>query len=128
MILKYGAGIVCWLIVFGYLQNKCIFSVNSVVDSLWATELHDDLIENVIGEVALHVSRGRCDNYYLFTVRYNPDGMDTEGATRSLTSLVDVKTWRETESDNITVTYADSKHRYRLYTFDESEYILAEDR
>lgn len=82
--LKYGAGMLCWLLVFGYLQDQCIFNIASVVDRLWVTDLHDDLVKNVIGEVALHVNAGRCVDSYLYTVRYHPNRLDIEGELRGL--------------------------------------------
>ena len=126
--LKYGTGVLCWLIVFGVLQNQCVFDITSVVDRLWGKNLHDDLVENVVGEIALHVQAGRCVDAYLYTVRYHPSRMDLEGEIRSLTSLVDVATWKEVEADSISVTYLDSKHKYKLYTTSDGEYILAVNR
>ncbi len=118
----------CWLIVFGVLQYQCIFDITSPIDSLWLKNLHDDLVENVIGKIALHVQAGRCVDRYLYTVRYHPSRMDIEGEIRSLTSLVDVATWREIESGSISVTYLDSKHRYELYITSDGEYIKAVNR
>lgn len=128
-ILKYGAGIICWLIFFGYLHYQCIFDLTSYVDRLWVKNLHDDLVENVIGEIALHVQAGRCVDTHIYTVRYHPSRMDIEGEIRSLTSLVDVATWREDEDPNtITATFVDSKHRYVLFTTSDGEYIKAVNR
>lgn len=128
-ILKYGAGLLCWLIVFGLLRYQCVFDITSVVDRLWVKDLHDDLVENVTGEIALHVQAGRCVDTYLYTARYHPSRTDTEGEIRSLTSLVDVATWREVEdSATITATFVDSKHRYVLFTTSDGECIKAVNR
>jgi hypothetical protein len=128
-ILKYGAGVLCWLIIFGFLQHVCIFDISSVVDRLWMKDLHDDLVENVIGEIAFHVQAGRCVDGYIYAARYHPSRMDIDGESRSLTSLVDVATWREIgDPASITSTYLDSKHKYVLYTIEGDEYIRVVNR
>lgn len=127
--LKYGVGVLCWLIVFGFLQRLCVFDISSVVGRLWVKDLHDGLVQNVIGEVAYHVQAGRCVDRYLYTARYHPTRTDIEGEGRSLTSLVDAATWREIEdSASITSTFVDSKHRYVLYTISDDEYIRVVNR
>ncbi len=126
-ILKYVFGVLCWLIIFGQLQSMCVFDIMSVIDSLWVKELHSGLVENAIGEVALHAEMGECDRY-IYMVKYHPSRMDVEGETRSLSALIDVSTWREVEHDSISVTFLDSEHKYVLYTTSDGEYIRAVNR
>lgn len=131
-ILMYGAGMMCWLIVFGYLQHQCIFNVGSFVDSLWVKDLHDGLVENVIGEVAYRAEDGYgdygCGTKYLYSARYHPSRTDLEGEIRSLSSLVDAATWRMVGSEGIAVTFLDSKHRYVLRRISDGADLLAVNR
>lgn len=132
-ILKYITGMSCWLIVFGILQHLCLFNVGSFVDSLWIKDLHDGLVQNVIGEVAYRASYGYgdygCGDKYIYSVLYHPESTDTEGKVRSLSSLVDVATWREAEgSSSITFTFLDSKHEYVLRYISDGADISAVDR
>ncbi len=130
-VLKYAGGVLCWLIVLGLLKTQCVFDLSSVVDGLWMNELQGDLVENALGDVALHVERGRCVDTYIYVARYYPDGID--GMTgrreyRNLSSLVDQETWRVDGWDSITTTYLDAKYRYVLYTISDGEFINVEDR
>jgi hypothetical protein len=128
-ILKYGAGMLCWLIVFGLLKSQCVFDISLVVNRLWIKNLHDDLVKNVIGEIAFHVQAGRCVDTYLYLAQFHPSRIDIEGEYRTLTSLIDVATWREVEdAASITSTFVDSKHRYVLFTISDDEYIKAVNR
>lgn len=126
--LKYGAGMLCWLIVFGILQQQCIFDITSVVDRLWLKDLQHNLVEDMLGEIAYHVRGGRCVDTYLYNARYHPSRMDLEGEVRSLTSLVDVKTWTGGKVEGNTITYLDAKHRYTLFVISDDEYIKAVNR
>ena len=131
--LKYVAGMLCWIIVFAYLQTQCLFNVGSFVDSLWMEDLHDGLVENVIGKVAYRADYGYgdygCGAKYIYSVRYNPSRMDFEGDFRSLSSLVDVATWREVDdSAFITTTFLDSRHKYVLRRISDGADISAVDR
>ena len=116
--IKYGLGVLCWWVLFAYLQIQCIFNVGSFVDGLWMKDLHDGLVKNVIGEVAYRASRGYgdvgCGDKYIYSALYYPGPEDVDGEIRSLSSLVDVTTWRPAEQDGIFVYFLDSKHKYRL--------------
>lgn len=132
-ILKYGAGVSGWLVLFGVLQHTCLFNVGSFVDSLWMKDLHDGLVRNVIGEVAYRAGYGYgdfgCGDKYIYSALYHPGNTDSKGEFRSLTSLVDVATWREAEdSSSITFTFLDSKHTYVLRYISDGAEISVKDR
>lgn len=132
-LLKYAAGILCWAGIFAYLQVQCIFNVGSFVDGLWMRDLHDDLVQNLIGKVAFRASGGYgdygCGDRYIYTAHYGAGDTDSGSDTRTLTSLVDVATWREVDDPvSITATFLDSKHTYVLYMTSDPAYILAVDR
>jgi hypothetical protein len=132
-ILKYIAGMLCWIIVFGILQHQCLFNVGSFVDGLWMKDLHDGLVKTMIGDVAYRASYGYgdygCGDKYIYSALYRPGSTDTGGEVRSLTSLVDVVTWREIEdSASITSTFLDSKHKYVLRYISDGADISAVNR
>ncbi len=130
--LRYVLGVLCWAAVFAYLQIQCLFNVGSFVDSLWMKDLHDGLVENVIGEVAYRAGGGYgdygCGVKYIYSVQYHPNRMDIEGDIRSLSSLVDVATWRMVGSENNTVTFLDAKHKYVLRSISDGVDISVVDR
>lgn len=116
--IKYGSGVLCWCALFTYLQVQCIFNVGSFVDSLWMQDLQNGLAKNVLGEVACRARYGYgdygCGDKYIYSVLYRARSTDAEGEVRSLSSLVDVSTWRMAEEDGIFIYYLDSKNKYRL--------------
>jgi hypothetical protein len=130
--LKYVLGVLCWVAVFAYLQIQCLFNVGSFVDGLWMKELHDGLVENVIGEVAYRAGDGYgdygCGAKYIYSVQYRQGRIDGEGVIRSLSSLVDVATWRMIGSESITATFLDAKHKYVLRSISDGVDISAGDR
>jgi len=132
-LLKYIAGMACWLIIFGFLQHMCLFNVGSFVDGLWMKDLHDGLVQNVIGEIAYRARNGYGDNgcgdKYIYSALYHLRGSNTEGEVKSLTSLVDVATWREVEDvSSINFTFLDSKHQYVIRYISDGADISAEDK
>lgn len=130
--IKYGAGVLCWWALFAYLQVQCVFNVGSFVDSLWMKDLHDGLVRNLTGEIAYRAGYGYgdygCGDKYIYTVLYHPGSTDAEGEVRSLSSLVDVPTWKAAEEDGIFTYYFDSKHKYSLRRISDGADISVEDR
>ncbi len=135
-ILKHVLGVLCWFAVFAFLQFECLFNVGSAVDGLWVKDLHDDLVENLIGEVAYRAERGHgdsgCGARYIYSVRYHPNREDSPlsvgGELRSLTSLVDLATWRFVGQESAIATYVDSKHEYSVRTISDGTEVWAVDR
>ncbi len=138
IILKYAVGVLCWLIIFGQLRHQCVFDISSVIDGLWVKELHSGLVENAIGEIAFHAGGGNCGaegEEYIYNAQYY---LDEYGNTeiRSLTSLIDVATWKEVEEEeeiesNVHSPYfhfIDSRHRYTLHYTSDEIFISAEER
>jgi hypothetical protein len=130
--IKYGLGVLCWWALFVFLQVQGVFNVGSFVDSLWMKDLHDGLVQNVIGEVAYRAGFGYGDygsgDKYIYSVLYHPESTDVEGEVRSLSSLVDVPTWRFAEEEGIFAYYLDSRHKYRVRWISDGADISVEDR
>jgi hypothetical protein len=129
--LIYGFGVLSWWTLFGYLHFQCLFNVIPFVDGLWTKDLHDGLVKNMIGEIAFRANNGYgdygCGDKYIYRVTY-PRRPDNGGEKRSLSSLVDVATWRYVGSENVIATYVDSKHRYFVRSISDGVDISAEDR
>lgn len=133
ILLAYGAGILCWYVIFGFLKLNCIYNVQFNVDSLWVTKIHEGLVKNVIGDVAYRSSPAdggrQCDDAILYVVRYYPNiGDDENVESRSLSSMVDAQSWRKIESDSTTVTYIDIKHKYVLHRNSDGAHISVYDK
>lgn len=127
--LKYMAGVLCWLLVFGLLAYNCVFDIYDVIDGLWMNELHDGLVKNVIGDIAFNAQGGECiADKYIYWARYNPSESDLEGKPRSLTSLVDVTTWKYVGRESSTFIYQDMKRTYEIHYISDENFILAADR
>jgi hypothetical protein len=85
-------------------------------------------VKNLAGEIAFRVGK---DNYraeYIYTVAYNPNQIDLRGKPRSLTSLVDIPTWKQIEFDYTTTTFTDAHNKYILYQNSDGNYMVATKR
>lgn len=129
IILKYCIGVLCWFVVFGILKLNCLYNMEFTVDNFWLSELHGGLVSNAMGSVALrssHLSGERqCDDEILYLVKFHRNESETDGEFRSLSSIVDVLTWMKIDSDSITTTYVDSRHKYVLHRTSDGAYISA---
>jgi len=131
-ILKYAAGVLGWMLLLSFLTLRGVFNSNSFVDGLWMNDLHDELVRNVTGEVALRAPYGYGDfgsgARYIYWAEYHHRGKDAAAGPRTLTSLVDVASWKWVRTDGITEIYADARYRYLVRTTSDGTDILAEDR
>lgn len=118
-LLKYAVGVICWVAVFGFLKSQCIFDVDLVVSGLWMQDLHGGLAKNMLGEIAFRnaIKGGpsQCDDTYIYTVEYHPVSFDRPIERRSLSSLVDLQTWKLYSENSTITTFVDSKHEYLLH-------------
>lgn len=126
---KYALGVLMWQVVFAILQIQCIFNVGSFIDGLWQKDLHDGLVQNLIGKIAYRAVDGYgdfgCGDKYIYTVLYKSGNQDEEGKYKSLTSLVDVQTWKIDSQDGILTYFIDSKHKYILRYISDGTDITA---
>lgn len=122
---KYTLGVFLWFGLAALLRTTCWVDVYSFVDGIGMTVVNGDLTKNFVGEIALRVPGSRCGMTYVYSVSFDATRLDISGETRSLTSLVDVKTWREIGSDSTTVTYVDTKLKYVLHRASGDVYIRA---
>ncbi len=128
--LKYGVGVLVWLIAFNVLAMHSRLNIWSLVDSLWMRDLHDGLVRNITGEVAFRAEYGYGDfgsgTKYIYLVRYRPDSEGKGGEWRSLTSLVDTNTWREVAPEGVITTFRDARHEYEVRSISDGTDILVD--
>jgi hypothetical protein len=129
---KYAVGVLAWLVVFVILKMQCVFNVDSYTDGLWQKELHDGLVENLIGNIAYRAEDGYgdfgCGDKYIYTVLYKSGKQGDEGKYKSLTSLVDVQSWKINSQQGIFTYFIDSKHKYTLRYISDGTDITAVDK
>ena len=136
---RYAFGVICWVVVLDVLAVFGGFNVWSAVDGLWMHKLHDGLVRNAIGDIAFRAENGYGEHgagaRYIYSVSYQPHGKKARREVRSLTSLVDVKSWHfasasgvTTSASGVSATYLDEKHRYTVLTNSDGADITAGDR
>ncbi len=126
--LSYMAGILFWMVLISVLQTRCILNIPLLVDGLWAKQIKGELVTNLVGSVAYKTSGFGCENKLIYLVRYYPDGVGGSYQNVSLTSLVDVDSWREVSSDTISTTYQDKNHKYILYSTSDEIFMGVYDK
>jgi len=113
--LIYITGAIAWLAIIFILQSRCIVNIPFIVDGLLSKDINENLVENLTGSIAFRTRKFKCDNKYIFTVRYYRNGVSGNYVTKPLGGFVDVPSWKEQTSDNISTTYTDKNYRYTLY-------------
>lgn len=131
--LKYAFGVLCWMVLLGLLMQWDVFNAGSFVDGLWVKNLHDNLVQNVIGEVAYRATSGYGDYgsgpKYIYLIEYHASRKGAKEEVRSLGSLVDVATWKWVRSEGSThEIYMDAKHKYIVRTISDGADISVVDR
>jgi hypothetical protein len=90
---------------------------------LWTKPINNQLTLNLIGSVAFRTSGLNCDEKYIYLVNYYPDGESGNHQSRTLTSLVDLDTWRQVSSDALSAIFTDKSHQYILYNTSDGVYM-----
>ena len=128
--LKYGAGVLVWLIVLNAVAMHTRFNVWSLVDGLWMRDLHDGLVRNMIGEIAFRAETGYGDfgsgTKYIYIVQYRPDSEGKGGEWKALTSLVDIPTWHKVGPEGVITTFRDARHEYEVRSISDGTDILVD--
>ena len=119
----YTAGSLAWIIIFFSLKAWCIIDIPLLIDGLWTSGINNQLVRNLSNSIAFRTRITECDDKYIFTARYYPDGVSGNFETRPLTSTVDIPSWKELESDSISTTYVDIRHKYVVYNTSDGIYM-----
>lgn len=136
---RYAFGVICWVVVLDLLAVFGGFNIWSAVDGLWMHKLHDGLVRNAIGDIAYRAEGGYGEHgvgaRYIYSVSFQPHDKKARKEVRSLTSLVDVKSWHfvgasgvAASASGVSATYLDAKHRYTVLTNPDGADISAEDK
>lgn len=126
--LLYAAGSLTWIVIFFALKAWCMVDIPLLVDGLWTTRINDQLVKNLTNSIAFRTRIIPCDDKYIFTARYYPDGVSGNYAPKTLTSIIDLPSWKELETDNISTTYIDTKHKYVVYSTSDGIYMRIFDK
>ena len=124
----YTVGSLAWIIIFFSLKAWCIIDVPLLVDDLWTSSINNQLVRNLSNSIAFRTRITECDDKYIFTARYYPDGVSGNFETKSLTSIVDIPSWKERGSDSISTTYTDIKYKYIVYNTSDGIYMRVFDK
>jgi hypothetical protein len=121
--LLYTAGSLTWIIIFFSLKAWCVVDIPLLADGLWTTRINDQLVKNLTNSIAFRTQNMNCDDKYIFTAKYYQEGVSGNFETRPLTSIVDIPSWKELESDSISTTYVDIRHKYVVYNTSDGIYM-----
>ena len=124
----YTVGSLAWIIIFFSLKGWCIIDIPLLVDGLWTSNINNQLVRNLSNSITFRTRITECDDKYIFTARYYPDGVSGNFETKSLTSIVDIPSWKERGSDSISTTYTDIKYKYILYNTSDGIYMRVFDK
>ena len=124
----YTVGSLAWIIIFFSLKAWCIIDIPLLVDGLWTSSINNQLVKNLSNSIALRTRITECDDKYIFTARYYPDDVSGNFETKSLTSIVDIPSWKEQGSDSISTTYTDIKYKYIVYNTSDGIYMRVFDK
>jgi len=124
----YVLGTLCWLLLFSALQSRCITNVPLLLDGLWTKELSENFVQGITGAIAFRIQNYGCGNKYIYTARYYPNGVSGEYETKTLTSIVNLNTWKEISSDTTSTTYVDAKYKYILNSTSDGVFIRIFDK
>jgi hypothetical protein len=127
-VVSYALGILCWMVLISVLKLACIVNIPFFVDGLWTKEIHENFVENLSGEIAFRADTFGCEDAYLYTANYYPHGVSDTFETKTLTSVVDISTWKTVGEDNISTTYVDENYKYVLYHTSDGVFIRIFDK
>lgn len=128
IIASYALGALCWIVLISVLKLACIVNIPLFVDGLWTEEIHENFIRNLSGEIAFRADTFGCEDTYLYTANYNPHGVSDAFETKTLTSVVDIDTWKAVGEDTISTTYVDKHYKYVLYHTSDGVFIRIFDK
>lgn len=127
-IVSHAIGTLCWIVVISVLKLTCIINIPWLVDGLWTKAIHENFVESLTGEIAFRADTFGCEDTYLYTANYYPQGVGDTYETKTLKSVVDLTSWKVVAEDNISKTYVDSTFKYVLYHTSDGVYMRIFDK
>jgi hypothetical protein len=110
--INYLLGVMFWMVFISVLELTCTLKVTTLVDGLWTKKLNDYFVENIAGAIAFDASKYGCDGRYIYTAKYYPGDQYEMSESKSLSSVVDIDSWRKVDRSSGTTTYIDSNYKY----------------
>jgi len=120
---SYAMGVVCWLMLFAALKWHCTADILKTIDSLWLKKAGDGLVINLLGNLAFHADDYDCEEQFIYSAHYYPNGMDGEYKISNLTDTIDMVSWKKVDSDAISTTYVDKSFKYIVYSTSDGVYM-----
>lgn len=111
-VIKYILGVGFWMVFISVLELTCTVKVTTLIDGLWTKKINDYFVENLAGAIAFDASSYGCDGRYIYTAKYYPGDQYNTSDSKSLSSVVDLGSWRKVDRSSVTTTYMDSNYRY----------------
>ena len=108
----YFLGVVFWMVFISVLELTCALNVTTLVDGLWAKKINEYFVENLTGAIAFDASNYGCDGRYIYAAKYYPGDQYRTSESKSLSSVVDMGSWKKVERSSGTTTYIDSNYKY----------------
>ncbi len=122
-VILYTFGVLAWFIIISMLKHSCIVNIPFIIDGLWTKEINEYFVENLTGSIAFKADQYGCDNTYIQIANHYLDGMSGEYESKPLNSIIDISSFKELESDTISITYGDIDHTYVLYKTSDGVYM-----
>jgi hypothetical protein len=110
--INYLLGVMFWMVFISVLELTCTLKVTTLVDGLWTKKLNEYFVENLVGAIAFDASKYGCDGRYIYTAKYYPGDQYEMSESKSLSSVVDIDSWRKVDRSSGTTTYIDSNYKY----------------
>lgn len=111
-IILYFSGVVFWVVLISIIELTCTLKVTTLVDGLWTKKLNEYFVENISGAIAFDASNYGCDGRYIFAAKYYPGDQYITSESKTLSSVVDMDSWKKVERSSGTTTYIDSNYKY----------------
>jgi hypothetical protein len=110
--INYLLGVMFWMVFISALELTCTLKVTTLVEGLWTKKLNQYFVENLAGVIAFDASSYGCDGRYIYTAKYYPGDQYETYESRSLSSVVDIDSWRKVDRSSGTTTYMDSNYKF----------------
>jgi hypothetical protein len=111
-VINYFLGVMFWMVFISALELTCTLKVSTLIEGLWTKKLNQNFVENLAGVIAFDASNYGCDGRYIYTAKYYPGDQYETSESRSLSSVVDIDSWKKVYRSSGRTTYMDSNYKY----------------
>lgn len=107
--------VIGWMLLFKVLYFHNNIDVWARIDSLWLTQVGDDLATNITGNLAYTFNTENGNGRVIYNAQYYPDGINSNPSIKHLVDMVDLSSWGKVSSDSVSITYNDKNFTYIVY-------------